>query len=262
MATVISRDAIERHNVEKYSFKVIALGNAHEGSTSQQSQVVVPSTHEEQEHRSEVDTTALSKDSKDSLIESLMQKTDEMSSNFIKLQMRLEQKEEEFEATLKQAKEEAFNEGLHAGKLQASQEVEAQMKHTLELFGNSIQKLDTTALEIKESFTNLKDDLLQGALDIAQEVIQVELHEHSSEVAKKLSEGLIKELQDASKITIKVNPKDFAFITESLGKLPHINIVAESAISEGGVIVISDAGNIDAQISKRFENVKKVALSE
>jgi len=260
MATVISRDAIERHNVEKYSFKVIALGN---NAQSQPSASIFSSVEEKQEEKkSEVDTSALTTDSKDSLIESLMQKTDEMSSNFIKLQMRLEQKEEEFAEALKQAKEEAFNEGLQAGKVQASQELDEQRKTTLALFGNSIQKLDTTALQIQQSFETLKQDLVQAALDIAQEVIQVELDEHSAEVAKSLSEGLIKELQNASNITIKVNPKDFTSLSESFSSLKQVRVVADDAISEGGVVVISDAGNIDAQISKRFERVKKAALGE
>jgi len=47
-----------------------------------------------------------------------------------------------------------------------------------------------------------------------------------------------------------------------LGTLEHVNVVADSAVSEGGVVVISDAGNIDAQISKRFQRVKKAALSD
>jgi len=57
-------------------------------------------------------------------------------------------------------------------------------------------------------------------------------------------------------------PKNHAYISEHLGKLEHITVLADSAVNEGGVVVISDAGNIDAQISKRFERVKKAALSE
>ena len=44
--------------------------------------------------------------------------------------------------------------------------------------------------------------------------------------------------------------------------LERVEIVADSAVSNGGVIAISDAGNVDAQISKRFERVKKTVLSE
>ncbi len=262
MATVISREGIEKHAIQKYSFKVIALGKNSANTKDTSVQDIKQDPSNTQPQTAEVDSSALSKSSKDSLIESLMKKTDEMSSNFIKLQMKLEQKEEEFAKELQKAKEEAFKEGVEAGKAQAKEEIDTKLSHTLELFTKSIEKLDKSAEEFKHSLESLKSQLVDGAIDIAQEVIQIELSENSHKVAKILSEELIKDLQSASKITLKVNPKDFAYIMEQLGTLKNVNIVAESAVSEGGVVVISDAGNIDAQISKRFERVKKAALSE
>jgi len=262
MVTVISRDGIEKHNVQKYSFKVIALGKNNANSNDEVSQVDHKKPENTQPAVGDVDSSALSTSSKDSLIESLMKKTDEMSSNFIKLQMKLEQKEEEFAQELQKAKEEAFKEGIEAGKAQAKQEIDTKINQALDLYTKSIEKLDKSAEEFKHSLESLKSQLVDGAIDIAQEVIQIELSENSHKVAKILSEELIKDLQSASKITLKVNPKDFAYIMEQLGTLKNVNIVAESAVSEGGVVVISDAGNIDAQISKRFERVKKAALSE
>ena len=68
-------------------------------------------------------------------------------------------------------------------------------------------------------------------------------------------------MQSASKITLKVNPKDHGEISQRVGSLEHVEVISDSAVSEGGVIALSDAGNIDAQISKRFERVKRAALS-
>jgi len=264
MATVITREAIEGHNVEKYNFKVIAFGNTteKEKKTSFQNEKSECSLEDEEKDTQGVDSSALSTGSKEALIESLMKKTDEMSSNFIKLQMKLEQKEEEFEQKLKKAKEEAFAEGVEAGKAQAKQEMDQHLSQSLELYVNSAKKLDASAQEFTNALENIKDELVGAAIDIAQEVIRIELSEHSQDVVKVLSEELIKELQSASKITLKINPKDFALISAELAKLANVEVVADNAISEGGVIVMSDAGNIDAQISKRFERVKKAALGE
>ena len=261
MATVISREGIDKHNVQKYSFKVIALGQTATKLKEQNPKKEDPSPSDFSQ-KSEIDSSALSTSSKDSLIESLMKKTDEMSSNFIKLQMRLEQKEEEFAQELQKAKEEAFKEGVEAGKAQAKKEIDGTINHSLELFTKSIQKLENAAEEFQHSLSGLKKELLGAALDIAHEVVQVELSQNSHKIAETLSRELIQDLQSASNVTLKVNPKDFAYIMEHLGTLKNINIIAESAVSEGGVVVISDAGNIDAQISKRFERVKKAALSE
>jgi len=260
MATVISSDSVEKHNVNKYNFKVIALGGTADESEQQESQY--NEENNPKRRSSDIDSSALNTKSKDSLIESLMKKTDEMSSNFIKLQMRLEAKEEEFKNELKKAKEEAFAEGVAAGKAEASQEIEKNLNEKLQLYTNSIEKLEKSAGEFEHALESLKNELVNAAVDIAKEVIKVELSKNSSQVALLLSEELIADLQGASKVTLKVSPKDHAAVVEHLGQLEHVTVLADRAVSEGGVIVISDAGNIDAQIEKRFERVKKAALSE
>jgi len=258
MASIITGDSIEKHTVDKYNFKVIALGA---GSEGEQQQKYTPENNPKA-RATDVDSSALSQSSKDSLIESLMQKTDEMSSNFIKLQMKLEAKEEEFENELKKAKEEAFAEGMKAGEAKAMEEIDKNLNTKLALLEDSIQKLDKSAEEFSVALAGIKNELVVAALDISKEVIKIELSENSAEVAKILSDELIKELQSAAQIEIKVNPKDHAAISEHLSSLENVKVLSESAVSEGGVVVISDAGNIDAQIAKRFERVKKAALGE
>ncbi len=260
MATVISSDSVDMHSVNKYNFKVIALG-----SQNEENQDNTPQYTEEnnpKQRSSDIDSSELSTSSKESLIESLMKKTDEMSSNFIKLQMKLEAKEEEFKAELEKAKEQAFNEGMEAGRAKAIEDGEIGVSEAISLFSASVKKLDESAQEFERALEGIKEDLVLAALDISKEVIKVELSSSSQEVAKLLSHELIKELQGASKITLKVNPKDHASVSEELAKLEHVSVISDSAISPGGVVVISDAGNIDAEINKRFERVKRAALSE
>ncbi len=263
MATVISSDSLEKHAVNRYNFKVIASGGLETKTAEQNQPLVMQSAQEEPKAAmGEVDSSALSSSSKDALIESLMQKTDEMSSNFIKLQMKFEAKEEEHQNMLKAAKEAAFAEGIEAGKAQALEGNEKNKMSLFEQFNSSIKRLDESAQSFESSLEALKEELVFAALDIAKEVIRVELMENSHEVAKLLSDELIKDLQSASKVTLKVNPLDHGAISEHVGKLKNIEIYSDRAVSPGGVIAMSDAGNIDAQISKRFERVKKAALNE
>jgi len=265
MATVISNDSVDMHSVDKYNFKVIAIGSQGDdkresGSSAQEKKYTEDDNP--RQRASDIDSSAMSTSSKESLIESLMKKTDEMSSNFIKLQMKLEAKEEEFKAELEKAKEQAFNEGMEAGRAKAIEDGEIGVSEAITLFSASVKKLDESASEFEKALEGIKESLVDAALDISKEVINVELSENSAEVAQVLASELIKELQSASKITLKVNPKDHGLVSEKLGKLEHVEIVSDSAISQGGVIAISDAGNIDAEISKRFERVKRAALSE
>jgi len=263
MATVISNDSVAMHSVDKYNFKIIALGSkGDEESATSHSNLVPESIQESVSKATEIDSSELSTSSKESLIESLMKKTDDMSSNFIKLQMKLEAKEEEYKLELQKVKEEAFNEGMQAGKAKAIEDGDIGAVDAVKQFAVSVKKLEESASAFETALETIKDSLVTAALDISKEVVSIELSDNSKEVAKVLSDELIKELQSASKVTLKVNPKDHGAISEHVGSLEHIEVVSDSAISEGGVIAISDAGNIDAEISKRFERVKKTVLSE
>ena len=269
MAKVIPSNRIINHNIDRYNFKVLALGSEHQDEENEEfkkTSLVQKEEFSEEKNpkrrKSDVDSSALSNSSKESLIESLMQKTDDMSSNFIKLQMKLEDKEEEFKIALQKVKEDSFNEGVEAGVKKVKEENENDLKSGRNQISASIKTLEQSAKDFEMALEKIKADLINAAIDIAQEVISVELSISSSQIAKKLGDNLIEELQGASKITLRVNPKDHGFISEQTGDLEKISIVSDSAVSEGGVIAISDVGNIDAQISKRFERVKKTALSE
>jgi len=264
MASVINNDNLEQHIVDKYSFKVLASGQNY--NQDEQKPSVFEPEHSKDDHpsrrESDVDSSALSNSSKDSLIESLMKKTDDMSSNFIKLQMKLEAMTEEHQKELEKVKEEAYAEGVEAGKKLAVEDIEKNRRVGLEQFATSVLTLENSAKEFDKALEGIKKELMSAAIDIAQEVVSIEISENSSAIATVLSSELIKELQSASKITLKVNPKDHGAISEHVGAMEHIEVISDSAVSEGGVIALSDVGNIDAEISKRFERVKRAALSE
>ncbi len=273
MAEVISGDKISRHNVDKYSFKVLAIGGGkkpnlkafgkeqkeqaptQEASATTTTQTPEPDLQEQPESKEQ-------KSSKDSIIESLLKKTDEMSSNFIKLQMKLESMQEEHKQELEQIKESAFAEGVAKGKEEAQKECEERYSQTLNLFADSISKLEQKASEYNSSLESVKKELTAAAIDIAKEVVEIELSENSNKVAEALASSLIEELQNAAEITLKVNPKDFTYLSQKFAELKNVKIVADAAVSAGGVIAISDIENIDAEIPKRFERVKRVILSE
>ena len=263
MASVISNEKRNKHTIDKYSFKVLALGN--NDLKSEDKEVFVSQRTNEShpsQRKSDVDASAMSTSSKDALIESLMKKTDDMSSNFIKLQMKLEDMEEDYKIKLEKAKEESFNEGLEAGKAQSLENSKNSLSGAVEQFSSSITTLEESASKYEVALEGIKANLITAALDIAKEVVSVELDDNANNIATVLSSELIKELQSASKITLKVNPKNHGVISQKVGSLKHVEVISDSAVSEGGVIAMSDAGNIDAQISKRFERVKRAALSE
>lgn len=261
MEIVINQDKTEGHIIDKYKFKVLSSKESEDISPKRSETFEnKENTADEQEFTEENMTITAS--SKDELVESLLKKIDEMTSNFIKLQMKLESKEEEFKQQLEMTKKEAFDEGVVSGKGELEAQLKGEHDEDKKRVISSITKLEESAKEYKTSLEEIKKELLDAALDISKEVIAVELGENSARVAKKLSDGLITELQNASKITLKVNPLDYSVLSEELGTLETVQLVSDSAISKGGVVVTSDVGNRDAQILNRYERVKKTVLQD
>jgi flagellar assembly protein FliH len=67
-------------------------------------------------------------------------------------------------------------------------------------------------------------------------------------------------LKNAKKIEIKTNPKDFEYLQENFKDMQNISISPDEAISEGGVVLISDIGNIDGDIKTRLEKAKQIIM--
>lgn len=197
-----------------------------------------------------------------SFVEELLKKTDELSSNIIKLQMQIENQESEFtkrlEAEIARAKEDGKNEGI----AQTNAVNDAKIRELEAKFNASAAKLDEQYVKFDEFLKKSEDELGQTAIKIAKEVIEKEVSSASSQIAHHLANSLIKELSDVKNIEIRVNPEDSDYLKEQFSKNERVKVSADDAISKGGVVIISEGGNIDATMQTRLEKLKMLVNNE
>jgi len=261
MAVIISNDVTLEHNVDQYHFKVLSTDDESHNNSKTNGKKENPIQDVQIKQRT-IDASDLPSDTKDSLIESLIKKTEEMSANFMKLQSKIEARDAEYSMELQNAKDLAFKEGYEKGISECKNSLENQFHNSIEQFSHSIAKMDQQAKVFSTSLERIENELVVAALDIAKEVINIEVSSNAKEITLSLARELISELQEATKIVLHINPKDYNYLTQKLVDLEKVELKADTAVLEGGVIAMSDSGNIDAQITKRFEKVKKVVLSE
>ena len=108
----------------------------------------------------------------------------------------------------------------------------------------------------EKKLEKIETDMSVSAFEIAKEVIKKEIASSSSQVAASLAKALLKEVKEAMKIELKVNPKDFDFLKELYAGEEKITVVSDDAVTLGGVIVLSDVGNLDGNLAVRLEKVK------
>lgn len=259
MDVVIPNNRSAEHTISKYQFKILSsLSGSSIGEATEEISQTAPKAQESMGMMS----MEAAHSTKDELIESLLKKADEMSTNVIKMQMRLEVMQEEHASAIEEAKQAAYQEGLAAGIAQEQAQNISRKEHSQDQVSVSVKTLENAAAEFTSALDAIQKELTHTALEIAKEVIGIETQEKSGKIAAKLSADLIEELKEASKITLRVNPIDHGFISEKVGSLTHVEVLSDRAISPGGVVAISNVGNIDSEIKKRYERLKRSLLLE
>lgn len=285
-SSVITSETSPAHFIENYRFKVLGVGERaadsapvlieennlseelSEQNFGQKGENFVPqASHQTQaspqnHFASQAQSPQMQQTGESSFVEELLKKTDELSSNIIKLQMQIENQESEFakrlEAEISRAKEDGKNEGI----AQANAANEARINELEARFSTSAAKLDEQYVKFDEFLKKIEEELGQTAIKIAKEVINKEISTSSNQIAHHLASSLIKELSNVKNIEIRVNPEDSEYIKEQFSKNEHVKISADDAISKGGVVIISDGGNIDATMQTRLEKLKMLVNNE
>lgn len=260
--SIITKDNLNNHAVGKYQFKILSgLSGASVHEAAEELGLEHP-VSEDDETQMRYEESQPVNTHKDEMIESLLKKADEMSSNFIKMQMKLESVQEEHAAAMEAVKKISYDEGFSAGVLSEQSQDSSRRQNAQEQIASSVKTLEGAAGKYSDALEAIHKELTYTALEIAGEVIKMEVQENGAKIAAKLATELIEELGEASKITLRVNPNDHGFISEKVGSLTHVEVLSDRAISSGGVVAISDLGNIDSQIKKRFERLKRSLLLE
>lgn len=151
-------------------------------------------------------------------------------------------------------KEAAAKEGYQEGLNMAQSEI-AELRDAIGSFLNAKQAV----------FDSIAPDILDISIEIAKKIIKKESIEDSSIILENIKDILGGLSKEEKKITLKVNPAQSAMIKQeipevitSLGFEATVLIVPDENVTEGGCIVTSSNGVIDATIESQLSIISKV----
>ena len=281
MEIIITPDRVKNHKVAKYAFKnfdaqrmdrdnVLPPASAsvsmlHSSTPAQSAQpsegaATASAAALSQEERETLSAIRSRQAEESGMVQNLVKKVEEFGDNVIKLQMRLEKQEDEFEKRLEEEKKRAFEEGKKAGENEAQNRLQGEVQSLKGQLESSLKRVDEALERFEKHAASLEKELSSVAVEIAGEVIKREVGENGTKIAQSLAKALLEEIKEAMKITLRTHPDHAAELSESLGSDGRVQVVADKAVAPGGVVITSDAGNIDAQIHNRFLAVKKSIL--
>ena len=243
MSKIINGGRSDKHIIKNYQFKEL--------EDNQKEEPTINNTINNNETPQSVPVE------NNEIIEKLLEKIEELSKNITQAQAKFETQINECNQRVEIEKKNAFENGYKSGYEDGKKECEAEFSEKIKLLEESIKKIDKINELFEEKILSVEKELISVALDIAKEVIQKEISKESQEIAYNLAKALMEDIKDASKIKLKVNPKDAEYLKN---KFENVEIIPDSAIKEGGVVILSDLGNIDAEVMERFKTIKEAIL--
>jgi len=240
-----------KHVVNTYAFKNLNF----EDNVIEEPTPIVKEMEEIKEHISPQNNN----DSQIELIEQLLKKSDDFANSIIRLEQQLKDQASFYEKKLDDIKDTSYKSGFSEGYNQAKKELEDKINEHLSKLVESLHKIEDVYKEYQSKAENIEKELVGVAVDIAEEVVEKELSKSSKEVALNLTKELLNDIKEATQIEVKVNPLDYDYVKDNLS-LEKIKVTPDNAISVGGVVILSDAGNIEAEIHERFKTIKNHIL--
>jgi type III secretion protein L len=150
----------------------------------------------------------------------------------------------EVEAVREQAKKEGFAEGREEGLAQATE---------------LISKFEALKAEFYEK---AEPEIISLVMEIAEKVVGRMVHDHREAIISIVQQAIESSLGD--RITIRLNPTDFKkiqsqikLLQESLDKTRRLVFKEDDGISQGGCVVETEVGMIDAQLETQLRAIRK-----
>jgi flagellar assembly protein FliH len=172
--------------------------------------------------------------------------------------------EESFRSQLEEEKRRGYEEGYQLG-------IEDGNQHAKEQYQIHLQK----AADLLEQAYQEKTAIIQEAdpfvieltMEIAKKVIQQELKTHPDALLHIIKQTL-SSVYETDSISIGVAPEDFSFVQKQREQLlamdngqVEIKVFPDYSIQQGGCIIRTSSGSVDARIDVQLSEIKKVLLA-
>jgi len=119
----------------------------------------------------------------------------------------------------------------------------------------AIKDLKHYASFFEQATFQMETKLLKTSMAIAKKIIAIEVGENSALIAKETISTLLLKIKTASKIKIHLNPKDYEILKRDLTLKEYIELVDDTNVTIGGVVIASDLGNFDGNIEAKVASM-------
>ena len=139
------------------------------------------------------------------------------------------------------------------------EKLEKEVKLTLKLFKEMIKGIEEEKCKM---IAEGKKEIVKVAMAIAKKIIKRET-QIDPDIILRVAESAFKQIIDAKKIVVKVNPDDKKKIKEMIDLKKEgsdIRIEEDGKVQQGGCLITTDKEIVDAQINHQIKEVEKALM--
>ena len=176
-------------------------------------------------------------------------------------QLRLQQVDEEVEALRLKTKEEGYAQGYEEGLTDGRQKAMEEAANLLELLQATVDE----GVRLRASgLAALEEDVLKLSLLLADKIVRKTIEDDISWLEPIVKEAL-QSLGTVNEIAVYVSPMDYSLIKERednvrISSRTKILFEQDPAITQGGCLIESETGIIDARLERRIGKLGKSLL--
>jgi flagellar assembly protein FliH len=158
----------------------------------------------------------------------------------------------------------ARREGFEAGYAEGKATAEREAHDLLQFAENAVREaVESRSRLIAES----EEALVRLAVDVAERIVKADLQLNPDRVLNVL-EGALRKAFVRDRLTVVCNPADLQLIEEGqdalatqVGTLQHLELIGDRRVQRGGVVVRTDAGDVDATLDSQLERLCEAMLA-
>ena len=165
-------------------------------------------------------------------------------------------------------REAAWQEGHHQGRTEGRAAVEAELRAAWEERRAALRaELDGMVVQIAAArealWARQEPEMVALALDIARQVVKTEVTQNP-EVVRALIANAVRRITDKDNVRVRVSVGDAPRVKEMrqdlmelMDGLRHLEIVDDRRVGDGGCVIETNAGTIDAKIETQLSEVAR-----
>ena len=162
-----------------------------------------------------------------------------------------------------EAKSNGFEEGFKTGFKKAEKEAEEKYR---ELIQNAKNLLEESYILKEQIIQDSENEIIELSITIAKKIINREL-ELDPDIVQNITREILKNIKESEKISIFVNPRYFSYLqiareelSAELNGQVELSIFPDPSIENGGCIIKTSSGTLDAKIDTQLEEIKNTLL--